>query len=232
LNMSSTMDIPRPLRHPPEISVAEQRHPPASPTESRQDRNYGARQHGMLSAEGPRLRIRSGCAVFPNAQVGVNGPIGKTKSIALAAADHRLDRVAEEAARGRPVPEFAGRFRVLPGDLNRVFQKLRDRTCHVSKNVLMAAVFRRSSPRFRPKVIGARLEAEICRYPAPRRLLPSGNSSSHAPLNEMASILTRPLLSPLSSRRCRSSYSVYSITPISSSAGDRRSRRQARPSIS
>jgi hypothetical protein len=83
--------------------------------------------------------------------IGADGSIGEGQAVALTAADHDLDGVAEEPACGSRVARFARALQVFPRDLEGVLKQLGKRDSHVRKTNSSRARSISSSPltRFR-----------------------------------------------------------------------------------
>jgi hypothetical protein len=67
------------------------------------------------------------------ALIGADGTVREGQTVALTSADHDLDSVAEEAAGGIGVAQFAGALKIFPGDLEGFFKQLGKRDGHARK---------------------------------------------------------------------------------------------------
>ena len=78
--------------------------------------------------------------------IGADGSIGEGQPVALTAADHDLDGVAEEPACSGGVAQIARAFQVFPRDLEGVLKRLGKRDGHVRKTNSSRARSISSSP--------------------------------------------------------------------------------------
>jgi hypothetical protein len=89
--------------------------------------------------------------------IGTDGPVGEGQTVALTPADHDLDDVAEKAAGGIGVAQFAGALEVFPKQSGRIPQVIGKARPSCSKNEFEPRMFHltRTSPRaYVPKNVG------------------------------------------------------------------------------